>query len=149
MLDWLIRNWWRWVGAVLITTGLWYAYEGLEIDSRHDEALRLIDERVQEIDKRLKDVEIELDDAASKAQILRVSAKIVKLEREKSQFQHESMVQLVVLYTERRNTYIKSLLFEVAAVLVLTIGQMVQSRWKRWRNRRRFLAAEEESPVDE
>lgn len=147
MLDWLIRNWWRWVGLVLITTGLWYCYQGIEIDDRHDEALHRIDERLLEIDKEIQSVENEVNNAESFAKLVSVSAKLVKLEKTKSQFQHESMVQVVVLYTERRMTYIKSLIFEVAALLVAIMGRKIQSRWKRWRNRRRYQ--EDEVPCDE
>jgi len=151
MLDWLIRNWWRWVGLVLFAAGLWYWYEGMEVDSRHAEALGRIDERLLEMNNEIQGVENELQNAESMAKLVGVSAKLVKLQREKNHFQNESLIKLVMLYTERRNTYISSQILEVAALLVAIIGKMFQSRWKRWRNQRRFLAAtqEEEIPIDE
>lgn len=146
MLDWLIRNWWRWVGLALITLGLWYGYLGIEIDGRYADTLDRVDERGLEIDKEIQDVEKELKDADFLVQRVRISAKLVKLQKEKSQFLTESLNKLAEFYNERRVTYLTSFFCEFAALLVVTVGQKLQSRWKRWRKQRQFR--EEEFPLD-
>ena len=151
MLVMLLHKWWLWLGRVLLAVSLWYGYEGLEVDSRHADALDRVDERAREIDKEIKDVEIELQDAEFQVQRVRISAKLVKLEKEKSQFFDESMHKSVRFYLERQTTIINFLIFFIAAYLVWSVVPKLQSRWRSWRNQRRLLAVarEEEVPVDE
>jgi hypothetical protein len=150
MLDRVIHNWWLWLGRALVAVALWYGYEGLEVDSRHADALDRIDEQGLEIDNEIEDVENELQNVDSQAQRVRVSAKLVKLEKKKSQFLNESMHKSVGFYVERQSTMINFLIFFLTAVLVWSVVPKVLSCLRRWRNQRRLLAAsreEGEGPV--